>query len=87
MLDGLTPGEFDEWLAYESLEPFWFDRAERQWALIAASIGRWIGVKDVEPKNFMICEQQAPDLSPKDMAATLRGVFGGYGNWRSGGQA
>lgn len=79
MLDALTPAEFDEWIAYDSLEPFGEGRADLRSALAASALCNAWGA-ETEPADFMPYLERDDEnaLGAEDdalLAAKLEHVF------------
>jgi hypothetical protein len=64
----------DAWIAYHSIEPFWFDRLHYQLAHIASAIGNWMGAK-CKPSDFLLEEED--ELGPDEAVSMLRGLSDG----------
>ena len=86
MRETMTPEEMDGWMAYATIEPFWFEKLPHQLALIAAFFAAAHGAK-VEPKDFLVPTdrnevEETPDgfASPDQAASIVLGVVGNVGN-------
>jgi hypothetical protein len=75
MLDGVTPQQFDEWLAYRELEP---DPLERLIGVVklgfATLVAAW-GMK-IEPSDLDPWGSEPQEASPEQSAAIVRGKLG-----------
>jgi len=82
----MTPGEFDEWMAFRQLEPDPEDRRaeilKRGFAMLAAAFsGQQIDINILDPKPHE--EQIATPNQAAQVAAMSLGAPHGHGNRRS----
>ncbi len=45
--------EFAEWVAYEAIEPFGCDRTDVGFAIVASTVAKSVGAKNVKLRDFM----------------------------------
>lgn len=83
MLDGLDPGEFDEWLAYREIEPDPVDRIitilRLGFVYLCNAWGAKIDLTDIDP--YMKATGEAGsggggEVSPQQAAAMMTAAFG-----------
>jgi len=78
MLDTVTPKQFDEWIAYKSLEPDKLDRLRvillRGFECLCNAWGAKIGAKDLDP---FYEEQEAEEVTPAEAAKRMKAAYGG----------
>jgi hypothetical protein len=79
MVKGLTPQQFDEWLAYRQIVPDPMDRlievCKRGFTLLANAWGGKIEPDDLDPM-----EHEKPVASGKQIKAMLNSTLGRHGN-------
>ncbi len=85
MLDSLTPGELDEWIAYREIEPDPMERIVRLLAVGFAALCNVWGAK-VKPVDFLPdTETEAEECTPSQASAAFRTqVASRGGTWQSG---
>jgi len=86
MLDGLTPEQFDEWLAYREVEPDPLERLieilKLGFVAVCASWGMHIRPEDIDP---MAANSPGQEVTPTQGAQLVTGYLGparrrGHGN-------
>lgn len=76
ILDVLTAEELGEWAEYFNEEPFGFPAEDLRAGILAATIARSAGAKDVAPRDFMLRPPTEEDEEPADPVALLKQVLG-----------
>ncbi|KKM87080.1 hypothetical protein LCGC14_1272510 [marine sediment metagenome] len=75
MLDELSPEQFDEWIAYRSIEP---DPWERLIAIVKKGFSALCHAWDMkmEPDDFdPMAEQKSENISPEEAARQVRQAY------------
>jgi hypothetical protein len=76
MRDSIEPGQMDEWLAYEQIEPDQEDRLREVLKIGFAALCQAWGSKR-EPKDFDPWHKDEPQIvSPESAAAIVRNHYG-----------
>lgn len=77
MLDSISPEQFDEWIAYRSIELDPVDRIIETLKLGFCALCRTWGAK-VEPKDFSLDgeDEQGQTVSPRQASSMMRQHYG-----------
>ena len=88
MLDSITPEQFDEFIAFNRVEPCGSDSTVEVLATFAASVARMMGNDEVTPEMFAPWRLKPVEkkASPKAVRSLLEGLARG-GTRRHGGNA